>query len=417
MIAMRFRVGQQSSVMRFSALISIFVFSFACGMDSGHPPPDQIRLDSTASGRVVVSNPDLGVYAAEGGLQLVEDMRVGSGPADDDSLAFGNVAALAVGGDGAVYAADDRRGEVLVFDSAGVLMRRMGRRGGGPGEFRYVSMSVSWQAPNRLWVADGPLLNVVDESGLPVATAIGLGQLAGVPKTDAATFAYVRQSRAHDTATFPATNGTYVLIKYGISTEGDVAVVDSLPLGSWTRTSRVRNQRGGEGAIVMIMEALPMEPDLVWAMGPSGNAWIAATSEHVMHEVVFTGDTVRSVELRRAPVPLRGAERDSLADASGFGAGELPALRPAMDRLDVARDGLMWVRNRLPDGSFAWDVFDACGRYLDNVAPGMRLDGRPVAVGEGGRLFGVVKDDLDIEYVVRMSLRTASGDRVEAFPC
>lgn len=404
--------------MRFSASISICVFSFACGMDGDGLPSDEIRVSSSAGGRVVVSNPDHGIYAAEGGLRLVEDMRVGSGPADDDSLAFGNVAALAVGGDGAVYAVDDRRGEILVFDSTGVLMRRMGRRGGGPGEFRYSVMDVSWQAPNRLWVGDGPFLNVVDESGLPLATAIGIGGLAGTPKTDATNFAYVRRSRTRDTAAFPPTKGTYVLNKYGISTEGDIAVVDSLLLGSWTRTSRMRDQRGAAtGRIVMIMEALPMEPDLVWAMGPSGNAWIASTSEHVMHEVAFTGDTVRSVELRGAPVPLEGAERDSLAEASGFGVGELPALRPAMDRLDVARDGLLWVRNRLPDGTFAWDVFDACGRYLANVAPEMRLDGRPMTVGEGGRLFGVVKDDLDIEYVVRMSLRTASGDRVEAFPC
>lgn len=385
-------------------------------MDGDRDSADAIRVDTTAGGRVVVSNPDHGIYAAEGGLRLVEDLRVGSGPADDDSLAFGNVASLAADGDGSVYVADDRRGEILVFDSAGVLMRRMGRRGGGPGEFLYFSVHISWQAPNRLWVGDGPFLNVVDESGLPLATAIGGGGFGARPKTDAANFAYVRRSREDETA-FPAENGTYVLIKYGISTEGDVAVVDSLPLGSWTRTSRVRDQGGSEGNVLMIMEALPMEPDLVWAMGPGGNAWVASTSEHLMHEVAFTGDTVRSVELLRPPVPLRGAERDSLAEASGFGVGELPAFRPAMDRLDVARDGLMWVRNRLPDGTFAWDVFDACGRYLGNAVPEMRLDGRPMAVGERGRMFGVVKDDLDIEYVVRMSLRTASGERIEALPC
>ena len=403
-----------------AAAISTCVFLYGCNIDGDGPSSEDVRVDIGAGGRKVVSNPDHGAYAADGGLRLVEDLRVGSGPTGNDSVAFGDVVSLAVDGDGAIYVADKRRGEILVFDTAGVLVRRIGRRGDGPGEFSYtLTLGASWQAPNRLWVGDGPLLQVVDQSGRPLASAVGVGQLAAVPKTDTMQFAYVRRSDADPDALMVPTSmkGTYAVVKYGISAEGKVVAMDSLRLGQWTRTSRILDNSDDGKARVVVLEALPMEPDLLWAVGPSGNAWIAPTSEYLLHEVTFAGDTIRSVELRREPVALGGAERDSLAEASGFGVRELPAFRPAMDRLDIARDGLAWVRNRLPDGTFAWDVFDACGRYLGDVVPEMRLDARPLAVGEGGRLLGVVKDDLDIEYVVRMSLLTPAGARVEALPC
>ncbi len=92
-----------------------------------------------------------------------------------------------------------------------------------------------------------------------------------------------------------------------------------------------------------------------------------------MHEVAFSGDTLRTVELRRDPEPLVGAERDSLAEAAGFDPDDLPAFRRMFDRIDVAPDGYLWVQRRQPGRTFAWDVFDPCGRFEGAVVPETRL--------------------------------------------
>ena len=48
-----------------------------------------------------------------------------------------------------------------------------------------------------------------------------------------------------------------------------------------------------------------------------------------------------------------------------------------------------------------YDVFDAMGRYLGNVFVPFRLQRSPAPMIRDRMLFGVVRDDLDVQYVVR----------------
>lgn len=397
------------------------VFSSACEARDDRASSDH-QFDTLPNGRVFVSNADRGAHDLAGGLRLVEDLRLGSGPAGTGPDAFGDVVSLAASRDGVLYVADRLAREIVVFDETGTFVRRMGRRGDGPGEFRHLlGVDVAWQEPGRLWVAEAPYLHVLDETGVPAASPFrGLPALGGLDRDlrlDANGFAYLRKNEWDRVSPLSAMTYNGIVLKYGIGAEEEVAAVDSLQLGQWTETNRVARRRTVGGADVTEVETLPMEPRTLWAVAPAGTLWLAATSEHRLHEVTLAGDTLRTVELRRPPAPLAGAERDSLADASGFPADELPPFRPAMDRVDVAGDGLVWVRNRLRGRAFAWDVFDACGRYLGNVAPGAQLDRSPMAFGEGGTVYGVVKDEMDIEYVVRMTLRLPDGSRLAPSSC
>ena len=126
---------------------------------------------------------------------------------------------------------------------------------------------------------------------------------------------------------------------------------------------------------------------------------------------------MRTVELERVPERLVGRERDSLAQASGFPARRLPANRSMMDRLDVSPDGWIWVRRQLQNAERHWDIFDGCGSYLGSVEAPRLLETSPLQVLQSGTLLGVMRDELDVEYVVRMRLVRDDGTAVTQGPC
>ena len=409
--------------MRAGLLVAALAGAFSPACETREDPaPSDHQVDTLPNGRVFVSNADRGPHDMAGGLRLVEDLRLGSGPDGAGPDAFGDVVSLAASRDGVLYVADKLAREIVVFDESGTFVRRMGRRGEGPGEFRHLlGIDVAWQEPDRLWVLEAPYLHVLDGMGVPVVAAFrGLSALGGLDRevrVDANGFAYLRKNERDLASPLSATTVDGVVSKYGIGAGEEVTAVDSLALEQWVETMRVVQRRTTGGVDITEVERLPMQPRTLWAVAPAGTLWLAVTSEHRLHEVTLAGDTLRTVELRRPPAPLAGAERDSLADASGFPADELPPFRSAMDRVEVAGDGLVWVRNPLRGRAFAWDVLDACGRYLGNVAPGAPLDWSPVAFGEGGTIYGVVKDEMDIEYVVRMTLRLPDGSRLAPSSC
>lgn len=90
-------------------------------------------------------------------LVLTEVLRLGSELGDDD--AFGRVMDVKLGPTGRIYVADDLSWNVAVFDRSGRLLRRLGRRGRGPGEFErpwYLAVD----RHDSLFVWDGALARV-----------------------------------------------------------------------------------------------------------------------------------------------------------------------------------------------------------------------------------------------------------------
>lgn len=375
---------------------------------------DLARVDTLAGGRVLVSNADRGQYGADG-LRLVEELRIGSVRGDGPDV-FGDVFSLAVDRNGDIYVADWGANEVRVFNRSGSFLRRLAKEGGGPGEFNWAGpLGIAWQAPARLWVVDAPELALIDTAGAPLGTAFpGLDFANETPRADTSAFAYVQRVEIQWEAGTRAPGGlantpvAYFVDRYALSPEGGVAAVGRLHLGDWTWTDKTVDHGGG----LRERRTLPLQPDLVWTVAPGGAVWAADRSQYRLHELTFAGDTVRTVELRRDLAPLRSPERDSVAERSGFEPDDLPPYRLAMDRVDAGPDGLLWVRNTLPDGGYAWDIFDPCGRYLGPVVPETQLDGSPVAVAEGGVLIGVAKDEMDLEFVVRLALRSRDGSPV-----
>lgn len=71
-------------------------------------------------------------------VSLVEEVRIGrlNGP---EEYVFGSIADLTVDAEGRIYVADGQVPIVRVYDADGRFVRNLGRRGAGPGEFRWIS--------------------------------------------------------------------------------------------------------------------------------------------------------------------------------------------------------------------------------------------------------------------------------------
>ena len=75
-----------------------------------------------------------GAVPASAVKRLVETMRIQ--PTADDTMTYSSVYDIVVDRQGRVWAFDDDIMSVFLFDASGKLVRRIGRKGGGPGEFQ-----------------------------------------------------------------------------------------------------------------------------------------------------------------------------------------------------------------------------------------------------------------------------------------
>ena len=413
--------GIATCLTRSAFLAATVAYVSSCDVAERNPVQNSV-VDTLPSGRVLILSADREMHGEGGGLRLVEDLRIGDVLGESPG-ALGDVVSLAVDGQGAFYVADQTAAQVLVFDAGGTFARSLGRAGDGPGEFRWLlgGVGIAWQPPDRLWVSNPPFLSVLGTSGaLLTASFRGLDLGSAVsPRVDQEGFAYYGR-RSPWTPGEPinlAALGIASVEKYAVSDADEVVHVGSLKLDPPPTVVRQEHVEARESTVIFEMSSLPMQPEVLWTIGPGGHAWVANTTEYRVHEVTFAGDTLRTVELHREPEPLVGAERDSLAEAEGFEPDELPAFRRMFDRIDVAPDGYLWVHRRLSNRTLAWDVFDPCGRFEGTVVPEMPLGWRdPFVVAAGGVLVAVTKDELDLEYVVRMRLQRPEGSSAPA-PC
>lgn len=175
----------------------------ALGSSSSHAQDRQVRVDTLATGRVVVSNPDPAATVQGDALELVEELRIGSafGADTDAPELFGEVVSLAVDEDGNTYVADFQSREIHMFDRAGNFVRTIGRRGEGPGEFRMLA-GILWDGGSRvLWALDvgGRRFNAFDRSGGLSWEHSPMAETAIVPSSP---------GRATPTSTAPSTTSS-----------------------------------------------------------------------------------------------------------------------------------------------------------------------------------------------------------------
>ena len=347
-----------------------------------------VRVDTLAAGRVVVSSPDVPTLPGQPLPTLVEELRIGS--LDGTCDAFGQVFSMAADDYGRIYVADFRANEIRVFSAEGECLHTFGRSGEGPGEFTMLA-GILWRPPGLLWAIDAiqGRFTVFDSLGTVVATHRMVS-----PRSASLPWRLWGDSGGNLHYWDP---GPGNIIRYGPGL--DLSPQDTFRVPRLER--EMYEQTFESFGNIRARTPVPHSPRIVHTVDWDGDVWLAQTSVFDLHETTFSGDTLRTVRLRRPAPQLTGMERDSLLEATGLSAQRLPEVKTVLGAFSVAPNGWIWAE-RGGRSITAWDVFDEQGFYVGVVRPPVPISAEPFPIFGHGTVTAVTEDALGVQYVVRL---------------
>ena len=357
----------------------------ACGTGPGSSDATLDTVVDTIGDTTVVRTLSGSVWGAEASLE--PEVTIGELDGPEEYL-FGRIRSIAVNNDGTVYVLDQQAQHVRVFDSSGVYLETLGRRGQGPGEFS--------RAEAIALLPDGRLV-VRDPDNQRVA-------VFGPGPGETAEWRYAASTYTASPLYTGARGRTFLLA-------GDLARVrelvmqiivlgpDGTPLDTLPQPSSdyerpfVRAEAPG----MSMSYAVPFTPRFHWTVHPSGHFLTGLSSDYRID--LARDDGVLRIERSHDPVPASNAERAyererivgnirrSLPGWDWDGP-EIPGYKPFFQQLLAGRDGRIWVRlstegrpvdnedhdpgdpGSLPvtwEEEIRYDVFEPNGTYLGVV--------------------------------------------------
>jgi len=423
-----------------SFLVSIgFVLPLACtGRDKSAAGAAGLAtvFDSTAD--TITARVDGGVpVPALRSMDIV--MRIA--PAMDDTSLFTEVTDFEVDVANRIWVYDYQGRRMLLFDSAGTLVRRIGRQGSGPGEF-----------------ASG--------NGIVALTDTGIAML-DAQNARVSFFAANGDFRTSFTVPsgFSTTNGLmtdrahtlYLVRPVTPAREGEI-------LG---RMGLVRLKPDGSFGDSLAPPDLPVQREVYVAVSPDGKGQSSRSSTYApnyhwawhpdgffvvghggRYEIVIERRGAKPVVIRRTapPMPIppeeRAEERErviwSMRQTNPgwtWTGPEIPEAKAPLTGLMIARDGNIWARvaapsERIPDDELSaqqvpsvkrgavtapvrhyrtpavYEVFAPSGRFLGRVP----LPPKTTLIqADGDFLWGISRDADDLPAIVRFRLSTPFG--------
>jgi hypothetical protein len=149
----------------------------------------------------------------------------------------------------------------------------------------------------------------------------------------------------------------------------------------------------------------------------AGEGWSSTAGDPSYRIIRMTldGDTTLVLETRRSPLPVTESERDSAMDGiyesvaqygvTRLDASKIPNLKPTVLGLFTDDAGELWVHTSSPDSLRRYDVYGLGGEYRGSVVSGLNVVSYIQPLVRGDEFYAVVRDELDIPYVVRARIR------------
>lgn len=387
--------------------LAVFVLGGCAGTDAGSAARWTTTVDTLPDGRVHVVNtpPASGIRP----MWVIEPEVVIGSVDDEGPTAFGLIKGLVALDDGRIAVLDAMAQEIRIFAPDGTHLRTFGRKGAGPGEM---------QDANGMVLGPDGLIRVNDPSNARISffhpdsgfvhshrIAVGSWGFIWDGVVDAAGKVWETQLTALEDGHW------WILRAYDAQ-------------GAWTDTIRLeRYERGVDGPGVYRWTSpgggggaigVPFWPVGAMTYDPRGFFWVKPkdTNEYRLLRHVPGGDTTLVFESHRTAVPVSAAERDSaiagirerVRDAD-FNWSRIPGEKPIVESLFVDESGRVWVRVTTPDTLTTFDVFLPDGRYDGTAVTSLNLPvwWRPLVRGD--QFYTLVKDELDVQYVVRARIR------------
>ncbi|HEX6306821.1 MAG TPA: 6-bladed beta-propeller [Longimicrobiales bacterium] len=347
-----------------------------------------------------------------------------------DEYTFGNVQDIAVAEDGTIYVLDGQALNIRVYSPEGTHVRTFGRQGEGPGELK--------QPYGMLFLSDGRLvvrdagnarMNIYSRDGESLTT----WPIPGGFITSAPIFRDEEDNVYTDIIAERRNDGLWRTGLLMLSSSGEWRDTLARPFADYESPTLTAERRSGNNRSVSA-SGVPFWPSALSAMNRNGEL-IGGIADRYAVLTWHDDGTVLRVERDVAAVPVAEAEaaaaRERITrnmqnlDANWRWDGpQPPATKPAFTEIRIADDNRVWVRisqpgvrqppdpaaepdarGRMPVEQWVepmvYEVFEPSGDYVGTV----RLPDRfRVMVMRGGRVWGVLRDEYDVQYVTRLRI-------------
>jgi len=408
------------------AAIALFAFA-ACG-GSGGPGGDWAGTRRDSAGIAIVENPAEGIWTDADRWTYVEELRIGT-MEGDAAYQFGAINGIAGLPDGRIAVLDAQAQEFRVFSAAGEHLRTIGRPGSGPGEFGLGAGPVLVASGDTLLIPDlmNQRLNRYAPDGEPLESVPVAFESAGIPmawrdRPDGGVVTQLRPFGFSGSRVDLSPNDALVL------RGPDGAIRDTLM--TFDSGGTIKSGSGGLPEV----ELFAAEP--LWAL--SGDRIVFAINDDYRLSIYAEDGTLERIfsmpfTVREVTESDRQVMTDAITGAwksIGLDAEQMAVARqlihygetfPALAQIHGGPDGTIWVQEMMslseldpediaqfaqsPIGSPVWRVFDAEGVLLGEIRMPDRF--QPLRF-DGDRIYGVQKDDLDVQYVVVLRLNRGS---------
>lgn len=404
---------------RVIGLVVVAVLTAACG---GAGDGRWAGSVTDSAGVEIVSNAGQGMWTEADAWTVEEELKIGTLEGDPDYM-FGQIGFLTVDSNGRIYVLDAQAQQIKVYSAEGVYEQTIGRRGSGPGELLGATFVL---------MAPGDTLVVPDLNNLrisryaPDGTSLGSSpinlQAHGVPLVFAGTPSgvLIRQEREFSFPGQPEIENPQDAI---VVFTADGTVVDTLrtfPAGETIRLS------GGAPEFNFF------SPEPIWAVSDDMKLFFAVNDDYRIGVYSTDGELERVMKMPFERRLVADRDKEALVTFlerawtdAGVPAEAIAQLKtainfgeyyPAFAGMRAGPEGTVWVQhaqapsqlsdeeyeayNPLEDaGGPDWDVFDGAGRYLGIVTLPARFAPRLII---GNKIYGVWRDELDVQYVMRM---------------
>ncbi len=388
-----------------------------------------------SAGVAMVSNTAEGMWGTSSQWTLEEELRIGSIEGEPE-YQFGQVGFIAVDSRDRIYVADAQAQNIRVFASSGEYEQTIGRPGAGPGElgpgltFLVVASGDTLFVPDltnrrvNLYAPDGS-----EAGSFPIALERGLPMVWRGTSTGIVAC----QIRPLSLPNAPARDSMDAIVLYGTSGE----VTDTL----FKFRSGGTLNLGGQTPEINLYS-----PESVWDVTADGRLLYGVNNEYRISLYGRDGSLERVVSMPFELKPVAETDKRVVMEYlerawtdAGVPPQALAQLRqivhfgesfPAFSSILAGPRASIWVQHVQPaselseeeledynlleeSGAPSWDVFDAQGRYLGVVTMPPKFAPRLI---RGNQIYGVWRDELDVQYVTRLRIIGVGGDDTGVVP-